>query len=125
MGRMTQKPSLIDAAYALRAALAPLVARQMAIVRQMHTALEPLIEHAEQHPEVWEQWRRERAAEAQLGSCHCLCGLHREQAEGVCTGRAAPGAAVRFDSPSVGRVDVPMCRPCAVATAEKRATTPG
>jgi len=115
-----QQPSIIDFTNALRAALAPVVARQMEVVRQVHTAMRPLIEHAKQHPEVWEQWRRERDAEAQLGSCHCLCGIHREQGEGVCTGQAEPGTAVRFNSPTIGPTDVPMCRPCSKANAERR-----
>ncbi|MFB6787678.1 hypothetical protein ACFCWT_13480 [Streptomyces olivaceus] len=117
---MTQKqPSLIDQAHALRAALRPLVARQMEMVRHVHAALRPLIEHAEQHPEVWEQWRRERDAEAELGSCHCLCGFHRGQVDVVCAGHAAPGVTVRFDSPSVGPTDVRMCHPCASAALER------
>jgi hypothetical protein len=117
---MTQRqPDIVDYTHALRAALAPAVARGVEVFRQVHTALQPLIEHAEQHPEVWDQWRRQREAEAQHGSCHCLCGLHREQAEGVCTGVAEPGASVRFNSPTVGPTDVPMCRPCSEANAAR------
>ncbi|MFF0512440.1 hypothetical protein [Streptomyces sp. NPDC004250] len=116
-----QQTGIIEITMGLRAALAPLVARQMEAVRHVYTAMQPMIEHAEQHPEVWDQWRRERDAEAQLGSCHCLCGLHREQAEGVCTGQAAQGVAMLFDSPTFGPTAVRMCRPCAQANAERRA----
>lgn len=116
-----QQPSIVDFAHALRAALAPVVARQMEIVRQLHTAMRPLIEHAEQHPEVWEQWRREREIEAQTGFCHCLCGTHRQQPDVVCAGRAEPGLTVRFDSPTVGPTDVRMCRPCYDAHTARRA----
>ncbi|MFJ3021472.1 hypothetical protein ACIPH4_11040 [Streptomyces tendae] len=122
---MTQKqPSIVDYVNALHATLAPLVARQMEFVRQVHTTLRPLIDHAEQHPEVWEQWPRAREIEAQHGSCHCLCGLHREQAEGVCTGVAEPGAALVFDSPTLGSTHVRMCGPCSTANRARRAKLP-
>jgi hypothetical protein len=97
------------------------VAAYVSTCRQVFDALRPLAEWAERHPEELARWQREREAEEQLGSCHCLCGIHREQAEGVCTGQAAPGLTVRFDSPTVGVQHVAMCRPCYEAWALVRA----
>lgn len=93
---------------ALRDALAPAVANAARVIRQIHTAMRPLIEYVEQHPEALEQWRREREAEERLGSCHCLCGANHGDRMGVCTSVAEPGLTVTFHS----QVHVPMCRPC-------------
>jgi hypothetical protein len=97
---------------ALRESMKPFAVAYLATARRVLEALRPLAEWAEQHPELMEQWQREREAEQQLGSCHCLCGAHREKAVGVCKGVAAPGLTVRFDSPTVGVQDVAMCAPC-------------
>lgn len=117
---MTQQLTPQQFVDAMRAGMVPLVQRAAEQIRQMHAALKPLIDYAEAHPEVFEQWERERDAEAQLGSCHCLCGaLHGSL--NVCTSVAAPGLTVRFDSETVGTQHVPFCRPCF----EARASTAG
>lgn len=102
---------------AMRTAMAPAVQRAVEQIRQMHTALKPLIDYAEAHQEVLKQWERERAAEAQIGSCHCPCGAVHGTL-GVCTAVAEPGLTVRFDSPTVGTQHVPFCRPCFEARAD-------
>ncbi|MDX3714414.1 hypothetical protein PV733_36915 [Streptomyces europaeiscabiei] len=117
---MTQQPTPQQFAEAFRAALVPAVQRAAAQIRQMHTALKPLIDYAEAHPEVFEQWEREREAEARIGSCHCLCGAVHGTL-GVCASTAEEGLTVRFDSPTVGTQHVPFCRPCF----EARAATAG
>lgn len=117
---MTQQPTPQQFAEAFRAALVPAVQRAAAQIRQMHTALKPLIDYAEEHPEVFEQWERERETEARIGSCHCLCGAVHGSL-GVCASVAGEGLTVRFDSPTVGTQHVPFCRPCF----EARAATAG
>jgi hypothetical protein len=113
---MTQQLTPQQFVEIMRTAMVPAVRRAAEQIRQMHTALKPLIDYAEEHPEVVEQWAREREAEAQIGSCHCLCGaIHGTL--GVCTSAAEPGLTVRFDSPTVGTQHVPFCRPCFEARA--------
>jgi hypothetical protein len=119
-GGMSQQPTPQQFVEALRAGLGPVVRRAAEQIRQMHAALKPLIDYVEAHPEVLEQWEREREAEAQIGSCHCLCGAVHGTL-GVCTSTAEPGLTVRFDSPTVGTQHVPFCRPCF----EARAATAG
>lgn len=115
---MSQQPSAQDflASY-FAAALLPAFRQAAEAIRQMHTALKPLIDYGEQHPEAWEQWERERDAAAGIGSCHCLCGAVHGSL-GVCTSTAEPGLTVRFDSPTVGTQHVPFCRPCFEARAD-------
>jgi hypothetical protein len=117
---MSQQPTPQNFLAAFAAAMVPAVRQAAESIRQMHAALKPLIDYAEAHPEVLEQWEREREAEVQIGSCHCLCGaIHGTL--GVCTSTVEPGLTVRFDSPTVGTQHVPFCRPCF----EARAATAG
>jgi len=81
------------------------------IWRQIADTLRPVIEYYEQHPEELERWEREREAEAQLGSCHCLCGTHPDQ-PGICASTATPGLEITYNSPTVGTQRVKHCRPC-------------
>ena len=85
------------------------VARQ---ISALYEALRPMIEYYQQHPEELEAMRRERDAEEGYRGCHCLCGLHRDRPEVVCTGEAVPGLTVTRSSSTVGAVHIPMCRPC-------------
>lgn len=117
---MTQHPTPQQFVEAMRAGLAPAVQRAAESIRQMHTALKPLIDYVEAHPEVLQQWERERQAKAEIGSCHCLCGAVHGTL-GVCASIAEQGLTVRFDSPTVGTQHVPFCRPCF----EARAATAG
>jgi hypothetical protein len=117
---MSQQPTPQNFLAAFAAAMMPAFQQAAESVRQMHAALKPLIDYAEQHPEVWEQWERERDAEAGIGSCHCLCGAIHGTLN-VCTSAAERGLTVRFDSPTVGTQHVPFCRPCF----EARAATAG
>lgn len=45
--------------------------------------------------------------------CHCLCGRAHPSARAVCDMSAVTSR--RYDSPSLGPVDVPLCAPCAAA----------
>lgn len=47
-------------------------------------------------------------------NCNCLCVANHGQAMGICT--ASADTSIAFDSPTTGRVDVPMCSACAAAT---------
>lgn len=92
-------------AEAFRVNMTP-VFRQIAEQMQaMHAALKPLIDHYEQHPELFAQLQP--AAE----SCHCLCGRHPAQ-PGVCTQEAEPGLTIAFTSPQFGLTHVRVCRNC-------------
>lgn len=116
---MTQ-PTPQNFLHAFATAMMPAFKQAAESIRQAHAVLKPLIDYVEAHPEVLEQWEREREAEARLGSCHCLCGaLHGSL--NVCTSVAEQGLTVRFDSATVGTQHVPFCRPCF----EARASTAG
>ncbi|WP_160051069.1 DUF6372 family protein [Nocardiopsis sp. FR26] len=67
-----------------------------------------------------EEWRQEREAEARRQSCHCACQISHGQL-GVCTGEATRTLVSR--SPALGRVDIPMCSPCADATLAHQGVT--
>lgn len=88
-----------------RTSLAPLAQRMAEQVNALTAAMAPLAEYAQQHPEAFAQQG------AELQHCHCLCGRH-PASPGVCTGYAPQGLTVRFNSPTVGAQDVPMCRNC-------------
>lgn len=103
---------LTGAVRAMTEAMRPVVQAYLAAAHQFAAAARPIVEWAEQHPQELARWQREREAEERLGSCHCLCGTHRELAQGVCEGIAAPSLTVRFNSPTVGPQDVAMCHPC-------------
>lgn len=115
---MTEQPTTTDSeitalAEQLRTGFAAVTAAYVEALRQITTAMRPLLEYTEQHPEVLEQWRREREARAGLlGSCHCLCGTHQDTAPGVCTSVAEPDLTIAYDSPVVGTQHVAHCRPC-------------
>jgi hypothetical protein len=105
----------------MRNAFAPAFQRMAEQLQTMRTALQPLIELHRQHPELFQ------GLGVQVEHCHCLCGGHPDQ-PGVCTGEAEPGVGMTFDSPTVGRTFVRMCRNChSVRTggeAELRASGP-
>ncbi|OUD04669.1 DUF6372 family protein [Streptomyces swartbergensis] len=88
-----------------KTAMVPAFQRMAEQLQTMRTALQPLIELHQQRPELFQQLGR------QVEHCHCLCGGHPEQ-PGVCTGEAEPGLGMTFDSPTVGRTFVRMCRNC-------------
>lgn len=107
----------------VRAAMEQFARAYMQNLSRVMEAFRPLIEHAQAHPEVLEQWRREREAEEQLGSCHCLCQASHGSV-GVCTSVAEPGLTVTFESPTVGTQRVPYCRACHAARVEFLASPP-
>jgi hypothetical protein len=102
----------IETMRVLTEAMRPIVQAHIAATRRIIEALRPLAEWAERHPEELARWQRASELQEQAGACHRLCGTHREQAEGICAGVAAPGLTVRFDSPTVGVQHARMCRPC-------------
>jgi hypothetical protein len=79
---------------------------------QVAAAWQPIIQQVKEHPELLDQWRQERAAEEQPGSCHCLCCAVHPGSEGVCDSYAEPGLTVTFHSPTVGTQHVKFCRNC-------------
>lgn len=119
---MTQQPAPQNFLHAFATAMLPAFRQAAESIRRTYEVLKPLIDYVEAHPEVLEQWEREREAEAQIGSCHCLCGpIHGSL--NACVSVAETGLTVRFDSPTVGTQHVPFCRPCFEARAAKAGLT--
>lgn len=54
--------------------------------------------------------RGEIAHQSELQACHCFCGVVHGNRMGVCDGEAV--AEIVRVSPIVGRVEIPVCRPC-------------
>jgi hypothetical protein len=100
-------------------ALKPVMAQYAQAARQMHAALQPLMRQFNESPDLVA--RLALRDEDDADACHCLCGMHRDQAEGVCQGEAEPGVAFTFRSPTVGTQRVPMCLPCHAAHVERLA----
>lgn len=80
---------------------------------QVKAPFQPMIDMFEAEPARIEQMcadlKREREAEQAQQTCHCLCGMHRDQGMD-CTGVATTHRTIV--SPTVGTRSVPMCEPC-------------
>jgi hypothetical protein len=57
------------------------------------------------------------------GACNCLCPVNHRETRGVCTGQG--DTSLRFDSPTIGEVDVAMCSGCVAATLAARVAKKG
>lgn len=104
----------------IRAAGQLLVDMYAALWEQVKAPFQPMIDMFEADPERFERmcWdlEREREAEQAQQSCHCLCGMHRDQGMN-CTGIATAHRTIV--SPTMGTVHVPMCEPCHSAVTVK------
>ncbi|MFJ8727784.1 hypothetical protein [Streptomyces sp. NPDC093269] len=74
-------------------------------ITAMHTAMKPLIDYYEQHPELFQQLGPAREA------CHCLCARHPARRD-VCSGDAEPGLTIAFASHRLGVTNVRVCQNC-------------
>lgn len=96
----------------MRAFVCAYMSAATTMLERARTAFQPLLDEVKTHPELLEQWRLEREAEARITSCHCLCGGVHPSSEGVCAGTAEPGLTVTFHSQTVGTQHVAFCRSC-------------
>jgi hypothetical protein len=112
-----EQGSAVDMAE-LRKAWASVAEQLKPVIARVMEAARPLVEFA-QSPEG-QALIAARPPEP-LESCHCLCGI-QHPGETLCEGVELEGEVVKvhFRSRTVGPCDVPMCRPCADATARKR-----
>jgi hypothetical protein len=81
--------------------------------------MEPLLEwsRTEEGQAQLAEWKREREELERVRPCNCLCQVAHGSL-GVCEGKAAR-TLVR-DTETFGRVEIPVCGPCADATLTKQ-----
>lgn len=108
---------------AIKTGFAPILEQARSRWATIKEAWAPVLEwsQTEEGQAQLAEWKREREELARVQSCNCLCQVAHGNL-GVCAGEATR-TLVR-ESESLGRVEIPVCGPCANATLARQGSTP-